>query len=80
MGSGTRQFKALMRKNFIQWKRQPGCAVCEICCPAVVMFLLVILRSVIDIETFPVSLLNSVRQPTMPGLTYDSSSGTGVWS
>ena len=71
MGSGMRQFKALMRKNFIQWKRQPGCAFCEICCPAVVMFLMVILRNIIDPETFDLSSLAKVRQPSFPGFVWD---------
>jgi len=50
-----------MRKNYIQWKRQLGCAFCEICCPAVVMFLMVILRNVVDPETFRVSSLIIAR-------------------
>ena len=44
-----RQWKALMRKNFINWKRQPKCSFFEICCPAAVMFLMVILRNVVDV-------------------------------
>ena len=71
MGSGSRQFKALMRKNFIQWKRQPGCSFLEICCPAVVMFLMVILRNVVEITTIPISELNKVRQASMLGLYWD---------
>lgn len=48
MGANTRQFKALMKKNFINWKRQPGCAVCEICCPAFIMLILVWVRTLIS--------------------------------
>ena len=48
MGAKTRQFGALTRKNYINWKRQPGCSFLEICCPAAIMFLMVWIRSVID--------------------------------
>ena len=45
------------------------------------MFLIVILRTVIDIETYPISALNKVRAPTMPAFTWDgekwSSEGWG---
>jgi hypothetical protein len=71
MGVGTRQYKALMRKNFINWKRQPGCSFFEICCPAFVMFLMVILRNVIDPDVNDFSSFQKIRQPTMPGLGYD---------
>lgn len=43
------------------------------------MFLIVILRTVIDVETFPLSELNSVRMPTMPGLKY-SSTAQEMWT
>ena len=76
MGSGYRQWKALMRKNVINWKRQPGCAFCEICCPAVVMFLMVILRNVVEVETTDLSALLKYKQPTFPGLNYDSATET----
>ena len=61
MGSGLRQWKALMRKNFINWRRQPKCSFFEICCPAAVMFLMVILRNVIDVETYNFDALVKVR-------------------
>ena len=78
MGARTRQWKALMRKNFIGWKRQPGCSFFEICCPCFVMITMVLLRNLIDVEVFDFSALAKVRQPTVPGLSWDSTSST--WS
>lgn len=51
MGLAMRQWKALMKKNYINWKRQAGCSFFEICCPAAVMLIMVILRSLVDVET-----------------------------
>ena len=87
MGLGVRQWKALMRKNFINWKRQAKCSFCEICCPAVVMYLMVILRGVVDVTTTPLSKLTEARQATFPGATWSwtdqtadpSSSDYGHW-
>ena len=70
MGLGMRQWKALMRKNFINWKRQAKCSFFEICCPAVVMYLMVILRGVVDVTTVPMDQLLAVRQPTFVGATW----------
>ena len=70
MGSGMRQWKALMKKNFINWKRQAKCSFFEICCPAAVMYLMVILRGVVDVTTISLEGLDAVRQPTFPGLTW----------
>ena len=72
MGQGMRQWKALMRKNFINWKRQPKCSFFEICCPAFVMLLMVVMRNVIDIETFDYSDLVKVRAPAYTALKWDS--------
>ena len=54
MGLGMRQWKALMKKNYINWKRQSCCSFFEICCPAAVMFIMVSLRGVVDVTTVPV--------------------------
>jgi len=72
-----------MRKNFIAWKRQPKCSFFEICCPAAVMFLMVILRNVVEVETFDFSVLAKVRSPSALGLEWNPPSDTypkGVWS
>ena len=72
MGQGMRQWKALMRKNFINWKRQPKCSFFEICCPAFVMFIMVLIRTVIDKEYFDYSSLAKVRAPAFPAFKWDS--------
>ena len=44
MGKCFRHFKALMRKNWIVWYRNPGCASFEILAPLVLMVVLWIIR------------------------------------
>lgn len=70
MGLGMRQWKALMKKNYINWKRSFGCSFFEICCPAVVMFIMVSLRGVVDVTTVPVDQLLKVKQATFPGAVW----------
>ena len=48
MGATARQFKALAKKNLINWKRRPCCSICEVICPALLMLLLVAIRGLID--------------------------------
>lgn len=76
MGAGTRQWKALMRKNFINWKRQAKCSFFEICCPAFVMFLMVILRNVIEPTTIPNFDLIKLQTATFPGFAWDGQEWT----
>ena len=71
MGQGTRQWKALMRKNYINWKRQGCCSFCEMCCPAVVMMIMVALRAVVKPTVYDYSSLEKVRQPTFPAFIWD---------
>lgn len=42
------------------------------------MFLIVIIRSIIEVDTFDFSSLNKVRQPTVPAFSWDST--TQTWS
>jgi len=42
------------------------------------MITMVLLRSIIDVETFDFSSLNKVRQPTVPAFSWDST--TQTWS
>lgn len=44
----SNHLKALMRKNFILWTRNPFCSCCEIFLPAALTLLLFILRANID--------------------------------
>lgn len=48
MGATTRHYKALMKKNLINWKRTPCGSCCEIVCPLLLMMILVYARSQID--------------------------------
>jgi len=48
MGTTTRHFNALMRKNFINWKREPCSAVCQLLTPGLLMLILVYVRSRIE--------------------------------
>lgn len=70
MASGTRQFKALMRKNFISWKRQPKCSFFEIFCPIAVMFVMVIIRNLITVDVLDFTKLAENRQPTFAAVPY----------
>ena len=62
-----------MRKNWINWKRNTRCSVCEIVCPAAVMLLMVILRNVIDVETYDFDTLTKYKAQLSIGLNWDSS-------
>ena len=73
--AGMRQFCALMRKNCINWRRQPCCSFCEICCPAAIMFFLVWIRTLIPISDNSNTALDALKQPLFPGLYWDDSVG-----
>ena len=83
-----RQWKALMKKNYINWKRQAKCSFFEICCPAAVMYLMVILRGVVDVESVNLDDLIQVKEATYPGLnwqwndmsTFAADSTYGEWN
>ena len=40
-----RHFKALMRKNFINWWRTPGCTIFELLAPIILMVALTLIRN-----------------------------------
>ena len=71
MGSATHQFKALMRKNWINWKRSPKCSFCEICCASYIFLLLVWIRTLVDVSTYDIDKLEIARHPVLPALWYD---------
>lgn len=50
MGSRFRHFCALMKKNWIVWKRTLGASLCELFCPVVLMAILAIARALISID------------------------------
>ena len=76
MGDSTRQFKALMRKNWINWKRSPKCSFCEICCASYVFLVLVWIRTLITVEEFNLKDLAIARHPVLPTMTYSDEKGT----
>ncbi len=45
MGITLRHFNALMRKNWIVWKRNPLSSICQLISPAIFMALIVWLRT-----------------------------------
>lgn len=50
-------YKALMKKNWINWKRTPCGSCCEIFCPLICMMLFASLRRLFDIEEVTGELL-----------------------
>jgi hypothetical protein len=63
MGTTTRHFNALMRKNFINWKREPGSATCQLCCPGLLMLILVYVRTRISPTTYTSATLAFYETP-----------------
>lgn len=68
--SGTRQWRALMRKNCINWKRKAGCSFFELFCPIMVMAFMVFLRKKVHSSEGSQSSLYFEKLPTFPALTY----------
>ena len=64
-----------MRKNYINWKRQPACSFCEICCPAAVMFFMVWIRTLLTASDYSATTLELLKRPLFPGLAWDESVG-----
>ena len=72
MTSRTRQFNALMRKNFISWRRRTKCSFFEILCPTLVMLIMVFLRCKIEVEdkSFSLESMLKDRKPSYPAFSY----------
>ena len=73
-----------MKKNFINWRRQPFCSVLEIVCPAIVILLMCYLQKAAgDPKNIPSEALDAQRVPIYPGLLYDPAIagefGDGDW-
>ena len=66
MGAGTRHYKALMKKNCINWKRTPCGSICEMLCPIILMLILVYARSQVDPVSNDDWSLYSLRQAFYP--------------
>lgn len=50
-------YKALMKKNWINWKRTPVGSISEILCPLILIGMLVSLKTLFDAEMIEASLL-----------------------
>ena len=50
MGQKLRHFGALMKKNWIIWKRSLGASICELVCPIALMAILAIARSLVTAD------------------------------
>jgi hypothetical protein len=77
MGHTTRQFTALSKKNFISYFRQPGCAVFQLLCPGLLMFILVWIRTKITATTPPEIDYEIYKKPFYPAFEYE---GGNLWS
>ena len=63
MGTTTRHFNALMRKNLINWKRDPCAAVCQVLCPGLLMLVICYIRTRISASTFSADYLQLLQTP-----------------
>ena len=85
MTSSCRHWRALMRKNWINWKRRPKCSFFEILCPVLAMFVMVFMRHYIHTSTVPYQkLIPELKMPIIPGLAWDGDATKkapdGAWS
>ena len=71
-----RHFKALMRKNLINWKRQPVCAFFEIVSPLLLMAVICLIRWKVPYTSVSPEGMLDWRLPIIPGCGKDD----GVWS
>lgn len=55
MGQKFRHFGALMKKNWIIWKRNLGASICELVCPIALMAILVLARALVSADTIAAS-------------------------
>ena len=78
MGTNTRHFKALMRKNFINWKRTPLGSALELLLPSLLMLVLVLGRSAIKPSIIESVDLSSLQHPSFPMTSLNSKNNT--WS
>ncbi len=66
----TRHFKALMKKNWIIWRRTWEASICELICPILLMGIMAIARKLIDPTSFPASsqMSTSILMAPFPSL------------
>lgn len=71
MGYRVRHFCALMKKNWIIWKRTLGASICELFCPVALMAIMCLARALIDQESFAPSsnMSKSYLMAPLPNMT-----------
>ena len=72
-----RHFNALVRKNFIIWKRTPGCSSFEVIAPLILMTLLALLRMGVPSTFVDQDAMLEKKFPSWYGV---SPTGMGEWS
>lgn len=70
MSHTLRQFRALTKKNFISWYKQPCCALFQLICPGLLMLILVWIRTKIGYEDYGNIDYEGFKKPFFPGLEY----------
>ena len=55
MGQKFRHFGALMKKNWIIWKRSIGASICELVCPIALMAILAVARTLVTADNIKAS-------------------------
>ena len=73
-----RHFKALMRKNAINWRRTIVGSAFEILCPVLLMFLLVYIRTQVQPYLVGEYDVYQIKKPFYPTATLDPT--TGNWT
>jgi len=57
LGFEVTHYKALMKKNWINWKRTPCGSVTEILCPIALISLLLLFRTLLTAEAVPYEVM-----------------------
>ena len=70
MGTGWRQWKALTRKNSINWRRKIKCSILELLCPIIAMGFMVLLRWKVHASSGSQNSLFLQKTPTFLPLSY----------
>ena len=77
---GCTHFKALVRKNFINWKRTPICSILEVLLAVVLMSGLVTFRHFVDTTTVDTEGMLEKKSPLFPSLEWEVTRRGGDWS
>jgi hypothetical protein len=75
LSTSFRHFRALSRKNVINWKRTPLGSVTEIICPVILMLILVYARSITKPEFMDGVKISALRHPIFQPAKPDGPNG-----